>query len=78
MFVILEDRASIAEAIVGCFAREGIAAIAVGSGEFEAWFENLEEAESSSVEAVLLGAAVARRTVPAFVQNCCRAPVIAI
>ena len=78
MFVILEDRASIAEAIVGCFEREGIAAIAVASGEFEDWFENLEETESSAVEAVLLGAVADRRTVPAFVQNRCRAPVIAI
>lgn len=78
MFVILEDRESIAGAIVDCFEREGIAAIAVDSAEFESWFENLYEAEASSIEAVLLGSISGRNSVPAFVQRRCNVPVIAI
>jgi len=78
MFVVLEDRESIAKAIVDCCEREGVAAVAVGSAEFESWFENFKGAEASAVEAILLGSVPDRTRVPSFVQRRCGVPIIAI
>lgn len=78
MFVVLDERLQIANAIVACFEREGVAAIAVGAGEFEAWFEGLGESESAAIEGILLGSVIARRAVPSFIQNRCRAPIIGV
>lgn len=78
MFVVLENRETIAAAIVDCFEREGVAAIAVGFGEFEAWFEGLNDVEASAIEAVMLGGVDDRQAVPAFVNCRSKIPVVAM
>lgn len=78
MIVVLEDRQSIAGGYVACFEREGIAAVAVSSAEFESWFDAIADAELGSIEAVLLGAVENRQTVVGRVRTSCKAPIIGI
>lgn len=78
MFVILEERPFIADAIVAGFEREGVAAIAVRCVDFESWFEQLEASDAAAIEGVLLGEVESLRSVPAFVHSRCQLPVIGV
>ncbi len=78
MFIVLDDRASIARGYVDCFDREGVAAIAVGSQELEAWFDAIGDSESGSIEGILLGLIEGRDLIPGRLRCRCRAPIIGI
>ncbi len=58
MFVVLDDRPSVAGGCVACFEREGIAAVAVEPAEFTEWFELISDADVAVVEGFLLGTVV--------------------
>jgi DNA-binding response OmpR family regulator len=78
MFVVLDDRATVAGGCVACFEREGIAAVAVDPAEFSEWFEVINDSDVAVVEGFLIGAAENRRQVSAQIRARCRAPLIGL
>jgi DNA-binding response OmpR family regulator len=78
MFVVLDDRSTVAGGCVACFEREGIAAVAVDPAEFSEWFELINDADVAVVEGFLLGAVTNRRQISARIRSRCRAPLIGL
>lgn len=78
MFVVLDDRSTVAGGYVACFEREGIAATAVEPSEFFEWFELINDADVAVIEGFLLGTVSSRRQISARVRSRCRAPLIGL
>jgi DNA-binding response OmpR family regulator len=78
MFVVLDDRPTVAGGCVACFEREGIAAIAVEPSDFCEWFELINDADVAVVEGFLLGSVTNRRQISARIRSRCRAPLIGL
>jgi len=78
MFVILDDRATVAGGCVACFEREGIAAVAVEPTEFCEWFESVNDSDVAVVEGFLIGSVENRRQISAQIRSRCRAPLIGL
>jgi DNA-binding response OmpR family regulator len=78
MFVILDDRSTVAGGCVACFEREGIAAVAVDPEEFPEWFESVSDSDVAVVEGFLIGAAENRRQLSSQIRSRCRAPLIGL
>jgi two-component system, OmpR family, flagellar system response regulator FtcR len=78
MFVVLDDRPSVAGGCVACFEREGIAAVAVEPAEFAEWFELISDSDVAVVEGFLLGTVANRRQISARIRSRCRAPLIGL
>ncbi len=78
MFVVLDDRPTVAGGYVACFDREGIAAVAVEPNEFSEWFELINDADVAVVEGFILGAVENRRQISARIRARCRAPLIGL
>lgn len=78
MFVVLDDRSTVAGGYVACFEREGIAATAVEPSEFFEWFELINDADVAVIEGFLLGTVANRRQISARVRSRCRAPLIGL
>lgn len=78
MFVVLDDRSTVAGGCVACFEREGIAAVAVDPAEFPEWFESVNDSDLSVIEGFLIGSVENRRQVSSRVRSRCRAPLIGL
>jgi DNA-binding response OmpR family regulator len=78
MFVVLDDRSTVAGGYVACFEREGVAAIAVEPNEFSEWFELINDADVAVIEGFLIGAVENRRQISARVRGRCRAPLMGL
>ncbi len=78
MFVVLDDRSTVAEGYVACFEREGVAATAVVPSEFFEWFELINDGDVAVIEGFLLGAVANRRQISARIRSRCRAPLIGL
>jgi DNA-binding response OmpR family regulator len=78
MFVVLDDRATVAGGYVACFEREGVAATAVEPSEFLEWFELINDADVTVIEGFLLGAVSNRRQVSSRIRARCRGPLIGL
>jgi two-component system, OmpR family, flagellar system response regulator FtcR len=78
MFVVLDDRSTVAGGYVACFEREGIAATAVEPSEFFEWFELINDQDVAVIEGFLLGTVSSRRQISARVRSRCRAPLIGL
>jgi len=78
MFVVIDDRASISDACVACFDREGIAAVAVDPADFDEWSELISDSDLSVVEGFLVGLVANRKHVASRIRSRCRAPLIGI
>jgi DNA-binding response OmpR family regulator len=78
MFVVLDDRPTVAGGYVACFDREGIAAVAVEPNEFSEWFELINDSDVAVVEGFILGAVENRRQISARIRARCRAPLIGL
>lgn len=78
MFVVLDDRSTVAGGYVACFEREGIAATAVDPSEFFEWFELINDSDVAVIEGFLLGTVSARRQISARIRSRCRAPLIGL
>jgi DNA-binding response OmpR family regulator len=74
----LDDRPAVAGGCVACFEREGIAAIAIDPGEFQEWFELVNDSEIAVVEGFLLGSLEKLRQISACIRTRCRAPLIGL
>jgi DNA-binding response OmpR family regulator len=78
MFVVLDDRSSVADGCVACFERDGIAAISVDPSEFCEWFELVNDADVAVVEGFVIGSVEQRRQITARIRTRCRAPLIGL
>jgi DNA-binding response OmpR family regulator len=78
MFVVLDDRSTVAGGCVACFEREGIAAIAVDPAEFPEWFESVNDSDLSVIEGFLIGSVENRRQISSRIRSRCRAPLIGL
>lgn len=78
MFVVLDDRSTVAGGYVACFEREGIAATAVDPAEFFEWFELINDSDVAVIEGFLLGTVSTRRQISARIRQRCRAPLIGL
>jgi two-component system, OmpR family, flagellar system response regulator FtcR len=78
MFVVLDDRSTVAGGYVACFEREGIAATAVEPSEFFEWFELINDGDVAVIEGFLLGTVSNRRQISARIRSRCRAPLIGL
>ena len=78
MFVVLDDRSTVAGGCVACFEREGIAATSVDPSEFGDWFELINDADLAVIEGFLIGTVGARRQIASRIRARCQAPLIAL
>lgn len=78
MFVVLDDRSTVAGGCVACFEREGIAAVAVDPVEFPEWFESVNDSDLSVIEGFLIGSVEHRRQISSRIRARCRAPLIGL
>lgn len=78
MFVVLDDRSTVAGGCVACFEREGIAALAVDPVEFPEWFESVNDSDIAVVEGFLIGSVENRRQISSRIRSRCRAPLIGL
>lgn len=78
MYVVIDDRHSVAEGYVLGFSREGLASLAFRAREFVDWFDSLAEGDLEAIQGVMVGEAEERLGLPSVVRGRSRAPVIAL
>jgi two-component system, OmpR family, flagellar system response regulator FtcR len=77
MLVIVDDRQSVAEAFVALFSREGVAATALWSAEFDGWIKNVSAIDLAAVEGFVIGECRERFTFCQSITRRTRAIIIA-
>jgi DNA-binding response OmpR family regulator len=78
MFVVLDDRLTVAAGYVACFEREGVAATSVEPSEFFEWFEVINDADVAVIEGFMIGSVESRRQISARIRSRCRSPLIGL
>lgn len=78
MFVVLDDRSTVAGGFVACFDREGVAATAVEPSEFFEWFEVINDSDLAVIEGFVLGTVENKRQISSRIRSRCRAPLIGL
>jgi two-component system, OmpR family, flagellar system response regulator FtcR len=78
MFVVLDDRSTVAGGYVACFDREGVAATAVEPNEFFEWFEVISDSDVGVIEGFLIGTVENRRQISSRIRSRCRAPLMGL
>ena len=78
MYIIVDDRESVANSYVGGLVREGVSSIGFSSGEFWDWLQSASESDLAAVDAFLLGDCDARGSLPRAMRKRSSAPIIAV
>ena len=78
MYIIVDDRESVANSYVGGLVREGVSSIGFSSGEFWDWLQSASESDLAAVDAFLLGECDARGSLPRAMRKRSSAPIIAM
>jgi len=78
MYVLIDDRALVAQGYAGGFDREGVALTNLSPDDFEDWVSSAASPDLSSIEAFLIGDCAARESFPKIIRGRSKAPVIAI
>ncbi len=78
MIVILDERVSVREGYVSCFAREGVAAIAIDTNEFVEWFEGIDHADVVAIEGFMIGKGCGLHLFPKLIVRRTPAPIISV
>jgi DNA-binding response OmpR family regulator len=78
MYVVVDDRESVANSYIGGLVREGVSSIGFSSSEFCDWLKSASEADLAAVDAFLLGEVDARGSLPRAVRKRSPAPIIAM
>jgi len=78
MYIIVDDRESVANSYVGGLVREGVSSIGFSSGEFWDWLQSASESDLAAVDAFLLGDCDARGSLPRAMRKRSSAPIIAM
>ena len=78
MYIIVDDRESVANSYVGGLVREGVSSIGFSSGEFWDWLQSASESDLAAVDGFLLGDCDARGSLPRAMRKRSSAPIIAV
>src|SRR5215468_10635256 len=78
MYIVVDDRESVANSYVGGLVREGVSSISFSSREFWDWLQSASEPDLAAVDAFLLGDVDARGSLPRAVRKRSSAPIIAM
>jgi len=78
MYIIVDDRESVANSYVGGLVREGVSSTSFSSAEFWDWLESASESDLEAIDAFLLGDFHARGSLPRVVRKKSSAPIIAM
>jgi DNA-binding response OmpR family regulator len=78
MYIIVDDRESVANSYVGGLVREGVSSVGFSSSEFLDWLLSASESDLAAVDAFLLGDFDARGSLPRAVRKRSSAPIIAM
>ncbi|HMN38745.1 MAG TPA: response regulator transcription factor [Hyphomicrobium sp.] len=78
MIVLIEMRASVAQAYLDGFERFGVMGLHLEPGEFEEWIRSCGPAEVSAVEAVIAGDFDGREAIPRMLQGQVQSAAIAL
>ncbi len=78
MFVIVDDRSSVAQSYVSGFSREGFSSVSLGEGEFKEWIASASDQDISAVQGFLLGDFDRRPAYPEMIRTHSRAPILAL
>jgi DNA-binding response OmpR family regulator len=78
MYIVVDERESVANSYVDGLFREGVSAISFSSGEFSDWLQSASNSDLAAVDAFLLGDFDARGSLPRTVRRRSSAPIIAM
>jgi DNA-binding response OmpR family regulator len=78
MYIIVEDRDSVANSYARGLVREGVSSISFSSGEFRDWLQSASEPDLAAADAFLLGDFDARGSLLRAVRKRSSAPIIAM
>ncbi|RTM00676.1 response regulator transcription factor [Ancylobacter aquaticus] len=78
MYVIVDDRATVADSYVSSFSREGFSSFGVNEDEFKGWIESASGNDIAAVEGFLLGDFERRPTYPEMIRSHSSAPILAL
>jgi two-component system, OmpR family, flagellar system response regulator FtcR len=78
MYVIVDDRKSVAKSYVEGLVREGVSSISFAATEFWDWLQSASEPDLAAIDAFLLGEVDARGRLPRAVRKRSPAPIIAM
>ncbi len=78
MYIVVDDRESVANSYVGGLVREGVSSTSFSSSEFWDWLQSASEADLAAIDAFLLGNFDPRGSLPRMVRKRSSAPIIAM
>ncbi|NDA46111.1 MAG: DNA-binding response regulator [Alphaproteobacteria bacterium] len=78
MYILIDDRALVANGFMAGFEREGVSLTGFVPGEFCDWVEGAARQDLQAVEAFLIGDCGSRQGLPRFIREHSRAPLIAM
>ncbi|MCK0207891.1 response regulator transcription factor [Starkeya koreensis] len=78
MYVIVDDRSTVADSYVSGFSHEGLSSFGLSEDEFKGWIESASDGDIAAVEGFLLGDFDRRPTYPEMIRSHSRAPILAL
>lgn len=78
MYVVVDERTSVAESYISAFAREGFSSQGFTHSEFRDWIATTSEQDLGAVESFLLGEFEQRATFTEIIRSHSPAPIIAL
>jgi two-component system, OmpR family, flagellar system response regulator FtcR len=78
MYIIVDDRESVANSYIGGLVREGVSSFGFSSSEFRDWLQSASDSDLAAIDAFLLGDFEARGSLPRAVRRRSSAPIIAM
>ena len=78
MFVLIDERAIVANGFASGFEREGVSMTGFQPGEFADWVGSAGTQDLQAVEAFLIGDCSSRQQLPRLIREHSRAPLIAM
>src|ERR1700750_614632 len=78
MYIIVDDRESVANSYVGGLVREGVSSIGFSFGAYCDWLQSANESDRAASDASLLGDCDARGSLPRAMRKRSSAPIIAM
>ena len=78
MYIVVDDRETVANSYVGGLVREGVSSTSFSSSEFWDWLPSASVSDLGAVDAFLLGEFDARGRLPPAVRKRSSAPIIAL
>lgn len=78
MYVVVDQRPSVAESYVSAFAREGFSSQGFSNTEFKDWIHTTSEQDIGAIEGFILGDCMDRTAYPELIRSHTKAPIIAL